>query len=162
MIFTFSLGMTLSEGSGTTNYIVRAYDEPTHVEVVEDSQEEAGGQLIVSPTPESILPPQKQKTEKQEILNYIVEVFGEYAPDAIAVVRLCENGDFDPYATNYNRNGSVDRGIFQLNSQYWGGDELYDWKLNVDTAWIVFERAGKKWTPWTCAHVVGQKNYLGK
>lgn len=101
-------------------------------------------------------------SEKQQILAYIVEVFGDDAPDAIVVIRKCENGNFDPKATNYNRNGSVDRGIFQLNSQYWGGEELYDWKLNVDKAYEVFNRAGKKWTPWTCAWTVDQKNYLGQ
>lgn len=101
-------------------------------------------------------------TEKQQILNYIVEVFGDDAPDAIVVIRRCENASFNPKAVNYNRNGTVDRGVFQLNSQYWGGEELFDWKKNVEVAYKVFVRAGKKWTPWSCAHVVGQKNYLGR
>ncbi len=103
-----------------------------------------------------------EKSEKEQILAYIVEVFGEDAADAIVVVRKCENSAFNPRATNHNRNGSIDRGIFQLNSAYWGGEELYDWKTNVDVAYKVFTRAGKKWTPWTCAHVVDQKNYLNQ
>ncbi len=101
-------------------------------------------------------------TEKQQIMAYIVEVFGDDAADAITVINKCENHAFNPKATNHNRNGSVDRGIFQLNSQYWGGEELYDWKTNVDVAYKVFTRAGKKWTPWTCSHTVNQKNYLGQ
>lgn len=112
-------------------------------------------EIVPTSTPKSL-------TEKQQILNYIVEVFGDDAPDAIVVIRKCENSKLDPYAVNHNRNGSVDRGIFQLNSEYWGGEELFDWKTNVDVAYKVFTRAGKTFKPWTCAHVVGQKNYLGK
>lgn len=118
----------------------------------------------VEPTPVPVetptAPAVEDKTEKEQIIAYIVEVFGEDAPDAFNVA-YCENRNLDPYATNHNRNGSVDRGIFQLNSQYWGGEELYDWKLNIETAYMIFERAGKKWTPWTCSHRVGQTNYLG-
>jgi len=104
----------------------------------------------------------KFTTEKQQIMAYIVEVFGDDAANAITVINKCENHAFNPKATNHNRNGSIDRGIFQLNSAYWGGEELFDWKTNVDVAYKVFTRAGKKWTPWTCAHTVGQANYLGQ
>jgi len=104
----------------------------------------------------------KFTTEKQQIMAYIVEVFGDDAADAITVINKCENNAFNPKATNHNRNGSIDRGVFQLNSAYWGGEELFDWKTNVDVAYKVFTRAGKKWTPWTCAHTVGQANYLGQ
>ncbi len=125
--------------------------EPSEGEALEA---EAGQQEA---TPSAAL-----KSEKQQILEYIVEVFGEDAADAIVVVRKCENSAFNPRAVNYNRNGTVDRGIFQLNSQYWGGEELFDWKTNIDKAYEVFTRAGKKWSPWTCAHVVDQKNYLNQ
>lgn len=100
-------------------------------------------------------------TEKEQIIAYIVEVFGEHAPEAFNVL-FCENRNLDPKAVNYNRNGTVDRGIFQLNSAYWGGEENFDWKTNIDKAYMIFERAGKKFTPWTCSHRVGQKNYLGQ
>lgn len=130
-------------------------DTQVQAEVVET----IAGQTLPSPTPE---PTPEPLTEKQQILAYIVEKFGDDAADAIVVIRKCENSSFNPRAVNHNRNGSVDRGIFQLNSQYWGGEELFDWKTNVDVAHKVFTRAGKKWTPWTCAHVVGQKNYLNQ
>lgn len=141
-----------------------------HVETVEarvvsnesaviDDVEMVGGTEAGHSQP-SPIPTTETLTEKEQIIAYIYEVFGEHAEDAIKVVGECENKSWNPKAVNHNRNGTVDRGIFQLNSAYWGGEENFDWKTNVDKAYIVFERAGKKWTPWTCSHVVGQKNYL--
>lgn len=163
--FTISLGWSISHFSET--YAVasdlQAGQPAVQSEIVSSSEglaEDAkplGESTDTTPAP-TIAP----LTQKQEILNYIVEVFGDDAADAIVVIRKCENSSFNPRATNQNRNGSVDRGIFQLNSAYWGGEELYDWKKNVDVAYKVFTRAGKKWTPWTCAHVVDQKNYLNQ
>jgi len=161
--FTISLGWSISHFSET--YAVasdlQAGQPAVQSEIVSSStalanDEQTAGDIT---TPEPTVAP---LTQKQEILNYIVEVFGDDAADAIVVIRKCENSSFNPRATNQNRNGSVDRGIFQLNSAYWGGEELYDWKKNVDVAYKVFTRAGKKWTPWTCAHVVDQKNYLNQ
>jgi hypothetical protein len=163
--FTISLGWSISHFSETTAV---ASDLPSldsvavQSEIVSNSPElvetmQTAGEATPQPV-QAIAP----LTQKQEILNYIVEVFGDDAADAIVVIRKCENSSFNPRAINQNRNGSVDRGIFQLNSAYWGGEELFDWKTNVDVAYKVFTRAGKKWTPWTCAHVVDQKNYLNQ
>ncbi len=77
--------------------------------------------------------PSEVSTEKQQIIDYIVEVFGEHAPEAFNVL-FCENRNLDPKAINYNRNGTVDRGIFQLNSAYWGGEENFNYKTNIDKA----------------------------
>jgi hypothetical protein len=116
---------------------------------------------VVSPYDNGQSPaPSEVSTEKQQIIDYIVEVFGEHAPEAFNVL-FCENRNLDPKAINYNRNGTVDRGIFQLNSAYWGGEENFNYKTNIDKAYVVFERAGKKFTPWTCSHRINQKNYLG-
>ena len=101
------------------------------------------------------------ESEKEQIIKYIVEVFGEHAPEAFNVL-FCENRNLNPHATNHNRNGTIDRGIFQLNSAYWGGEENFDWKTNIDKAYMIFERANKTWKPWTCSHRIGQKNYLGQ
>lgn len=99
--------------------------------------------------------------EKCEIMDYIVEVFEEDALDAMNVLK-CENGNLNPNAVNYNRNGSRDLGVFQLNDNYWGGEENFDYKTNIDKAYTIFVRAGKLWTPWTCSHRVFQENYLGQ
>lgn len=101
------------------------------------------------------------KSEKQQILAYIVEKFGDRAADAITLIHTCENSTFNPRAINHNRNGTVDRGVFQINSIH-GGEDMFDWKTNVDMAYTIYRSRGNKFTAWTCAHTVGEKNYLGQ
>jgi len=104
---------------------------------------------------------QPPASSKQEIIEYIVEVFGEDAPEAFNVL-YCENRTLNPSAVNVNRNGTRDLGVFQLNDGYHGGEENFDYKTNIDKAYKIFEAHGKKWTAWTCSHRVDQKNYLGQ
>lgn len=94
-----------------------------------------------------------------ELEELIREYFGEHSEDAFKVLD-CENKTLNPRAVNYNRNGTVDRGLFQLNSAYWGGEENFDPETNIKKARMIFDRAGGKWTPWTCAYQVNQKSYL--
>ena len=164
MTFTISLGWSISHFSETQAQASNLPADSLTVssEIVSTQGRSNDEQTAGEITTAAPVSTPSATTEKQQILAYIVEVFGDDAADAIVVIRKCENSSFNPRATNQNRNGSVDRGIFQLNSAYWGGEELYDWKKNVDVAYKVFTRAGKKWTPWTCAHVVDQKNYLNQ
>lgn len=134
------------------------YEAAVEPEIVEEPKEEVVSNLH-TPDPEF---KQQNITQKEQILDYIHKVFGDDAPDAIKLVGECENKQWNTNAVNHNRNGTVDRGIFQLNSAYWGGEENFDWKTNIDKAYMIFENAGKTWRPWTCAHVLGQENYLGK
>lgn len=98
--------------------------------------------------------------EKHEIFTYIVEKFGEDAGDAITLVRKCENSTFDQTRTNHNRNGSVDYGIFQINSIHtarFGEEFKTDWKANVDVAYEIFSEQG--WSPWACSSTIGVKSF---
>jgi hypothetical protein len=102
-------------------------------------------------------------TEKQQILAYIVEKFGDDSADAITMIRKCENSSFDQSRTNHNRNGTVDYGVMQINSVHTAkcGEGIKDsWKTNIDCGYEIYKAAGNKFTPWTCATEVGQKNYL--
>lgn len=84
----------------------------------------------------------------------IMDVFGPAAgPHAIAIAR-CES-EFDPHARHRNRNGTIDYGVFQLNS---GGTmqslgltaaEALDWQANIDAAHRLYRRRG--WQPWVCS-----------
>jgi len=94
-----------------------------------------------------------------ELEELIKEYFGEHSEDAFKVLD-CENKTLNPRAVNYNRNGSKDLGLFQLNDRYWGGEENFDPETNIKKARMIFDRAGGKWTPWTCAYRANQKSYL--
>ena len=100
-------------------------------------------------------------TQKCQIVAYIAEVFEDHAPDAIAMLNQCENNGLDPDATNYNNNGTIDRGIFQVNSIH-GGLELYDWQQNIDKAYEIFKAHDNTFYAWTCATIIGQRNYLSR
>lgn len=110
------------------------------------------------------------KTEKQQILAYLVEKFGDKADAAITMIRTCENSTFDPERVsplNVQKSGrrSYDVGVMQINVDEHNTDELEklkDWKYNIDRGYAKFKARGDKFTDWTCATVIGEKNYLGK
>jgi hypothetical protein len=86
----------------------------------------------------------------------IAETFGErYFKHAIKVA-WCESR-LNPAAVNgSNTNGTVDRGLFQLNDggtmQRLGVDrqEVFDARVSALAALVLFEDRG--WQPWVCAH----------
>lgn len=106
----------------------------------------------------------KFKTEKQQIMAYIVEKFGDRASDMITIINQCENHDFKTDAINHNSNGSCDVGVTQENTSCSGEEfeKLKGWKYNIDEAYRKYHAAKDTFRPWTCAHVIGEKNYLNK
>ena len=65
-------------------------------------------------------------------------------------------------AMNYNKNGSYDIGIFQINQIHWklcsGGKAPCDIGTNVGCAITVYTRAGGRWKPWYAAAKCGCSN----
>ena len=104
------------------------------------------------------------KTQRQQILAYIVEKFGDRAGDAISIINQCENHAFNPDAINHNPNGSIDVGVMQINTSPTSPEaqKLHDWKYNIDRGFAKYKSRGNKFTDWTCASVIGEKNYLSK
>ena len=149
-ILAILLGTMLWGYSNHSNYNVSA---DTSVHIVEPGEPEPDDNPVQ--IQEVIVPEPKEVTEKQQIINYIVEVFGEDAPDAFNVLR-CENKGLNPNAVNYNSNGSIDEGIFQINNIHRQAN-MQNWKLNVDYAYKLFSRQG--WTPWACSHRVDVKPF---
>lgn len=69
-----------------------------------------------------------------EISNYIVQLSEELELDSdlIAAILMQENPTFDPEATNRNKNGTTDCGLFQLNDRYIWTDFVPDYWFDVD------------------------------
>jgi hypothetical protein len=109
-------------------------------------------------------------TEKQQILAYLVEKFGDRADKAIIMIGTCENSTFAPDRVsplNIQKSGrrSYDVGVMQINVDELNTEEierLKDWKYNIDRGYQKYKAAGNKFTAWTCATKIGEKNYLGQ
>lgn len=96
---------------------------------------------------------------REEIVAEIQRQFGKHTNKALAVLD-CENRNLDVNATNWNRDKSTDRGIFQINSIHvkrFGTLFQTDWKENIRVARVIHSEQG--WRPWTCAHKVGVKPF---
>jgi hypothetical protein len=102
---------------------------------------------------------EKPVNEKQQIINYIISTFGKYSDDAIAIAK-CESG-LNPRALNDNTKWggvSQDLGVFQINKKYQGvtnSEFLYDYKINTNIAWNIFQNRGYNWGAWTCSRTLG-------
>ena len=113
--------------------------------------------------------PEKALTQEQKIQQYIIEVFGKDAMDALAIAK-CESG-FNPSREGDGHLTSIDPqynevvgdsiGVFQIRV---GGDgwnrarangksaerfrqDLKSWKYNIDYAKSIYDRAGD-WHDW--------------
>jgi hypothetical protein len=87
-----------------------------------------------------------------EIKKYICEKFGKDCERALAIAK-CESG-FNPESIGVNKNGTVDRGVFQLNTvhHHITSSCAFDARCNIDTAYELFKKQG--WRPWVCAKKV--------
>lgn len=101
---------------------------------------------------EPIEPEQPKIVPSNDIEAYILEVFGDEYSNAMAILS-CENKGLNPKATNHNRNGSLDVGIFQINSIH-GYSQTYleNYRNNIDVAYKIYQRDG--WSAWSCSHKI--------
>lgn len=122
---------------------------PAPARVIPEGKVEYKGAVIVPPPP--------------DIAKIIKSVFGPLAQDAAAVA-YSENGSFNPVVENKaNADGSIDRGIFQINSNTFNGlmkrkpqllervgvnsfEDMYDPIKNTLVAKIVYDEGG--WGRW--------------
>ena len=89
----------------------------------------------------------KPLTEKEQIINYILERFGAEGQNAVKVAQ-CES-HLNPTIQGHNLDFSTDTGIFQINSTHAiNAEYLKDWHVNVDVAFKMWSEQG--WNPWVC------------
>ena len=77
--------------------------------------------------------------------------------DLAAAVAIAESGGKSD-ATNTNTNGSVDRGLWQINSVH-GGQSTFDPIANAKAA-VKISSNGKNWSPWVTFNTGAYKKYL--
>ena len=105
----------------------------------------------LSPTP-TITKPKASLTTDQTIADYIRSKDWDYS----IAIRLAKsenfwnlNKHFDCRRTNINKDSSIDRGIFQINSIHTdiSPDDAFDCFKNIDYAYNLWKRQG--WNPWS-------------
>jgi hypothetical protein len=156
---------------------VFAYDEPV-ITSLGDPQMVGQNPAAIQPTPQT-QPEAQQPTynpetnpSREDILNYIREIFGSEADHAITIVTTCENMNLDIHAVNRaNSNGTADYGIFQINSVHIGDPDdpnnpgyglgfTTDWRENVRVARAIQLSGG--WSQWSCSDRIGVIPYYKK
>lgn len=127
-------------------------EEATWKELCEsDGREYRNG---VCESVDSRIPRGIKDTSKEVIARKIISVFGEHAEWAFKCLKS-ENARHNPNAMNYNRNGSIDTGIFQVNSVHCGKvglahdreaciEELKKPEVNIKIAKQIFDASGSK------------------
>lgn len=102
-----------------------------------ETQDEAKDGVVAVTKEEAVV----QSSPSSEVVRMIEEKFPENPKLMVAIARA-ESG-LNPYATNKNKNGSVDTGIFQINSVH-GHDQLELTKIekNIEVARKVYEKQG--------------------
>ena len=67
------------------------------------------------------------------------------------LVDRCENPSWNPNATHINTNGSIDRGIFQINNIHKSltNVDAFDFRKNIDFAIQLYKKQGVH--PWSCS-----------
>lgn len=89
--------------------------------------------------------------ENKELATYICEKWGVVECKTALAVAKAES-EMNCNAFNVNTNGSIDLGVFQLNSNHltkggeWTLTNMADCHRNVDLAYEMWEAQG--WTPW--------------
>jgi len=95
--------------------------------------------------------------------EYIYKVFGEDHDKAMLLLsgnENCggENKGLNTYATNVNKSGSMDRGIFQINDYYHpsvSNECAFDHECNTDYAYRMFVNDNRTFVRWTAGRCLG-------
>lgn len=160
----FTWGVSLSPDIHTKYFEVDSVQANAgQTQMLHEAESTTTQEPLVEPTP---IPTPEPKTQKQEIIEYIVEVFGEDSIQALQIAD-CEsryNPEIvgDTHITSYHNGQLVGDsiGIFQIRTggNGWSRAEangmtsdefrvyLKDWKNNVDYAKTIFDRSG--WKAW--------------
>ena len=90
------------------------------------------------------------------IYSKVQAIFGKAAPLALQIIQ--KESSFNPKATNLNDNGSIDRGIFQINSIHKNKvknlNDLFDVDTNIRIAKQIYDESGQSWRQWSTCRLI--------
>ena len=110
----------------------------------------------VTPIPTATPTPTPKLTKEEQIIQYVIDVFGKDAERGLNMLLNCENRMLRTDAENWNGNGSWDYGLWQINSIHgYSQKELSDYKFNTHVAFKIYKNAGYSFSPWTCSEQAG-------
>ena len=98
-----------------------------------------------------------------DIEKYICDKWGQFDCKVALAIAKSESGLREDAFNTYNTNGTLDVGIFQINSIHFSKEgcslkELVDAKKNVDCAYKIYEASG--WNAWVVYQTGSFKNKL--
>lgn len=128
------------EGMPLYRYIKEGYQYSTKFMIRESTQvvPHKGGLV-------SAVPQERSNVSSNDIEGLITRYFGEDSQTAIAIAKA--ESRLHPKATNQNTNGSVDCGIFQINSIHNPTKEqCEDPEENIKLAYNIYQKSG--FNPW--------------
>ncbi len=97
----------------------------------------------------------KVKTPEMQVVKMIVDEFEEFGPMVVRQainIAYCESR-FNEEAVHVNKNGSIDRGVYQINSIHkYSEYQLLAAYENIKIAKQMYLRNGKSWSAWACSY----------
>lgn len=156
VLFLLAFYLMMLGGIRSNKNVVRAYMSDEELQIKMNMIDPT---FKPSPTPFS--------KEEQKIRKIVLDVFGKDYEKAMYLLLgkkgTCkENYNLDPNATNVNKDGSTDWGLFQINDK-WNGithkgkakQLLLDPEINVRVAYRIYVDNGFTFKQWSCGRVLG-------
>ena len=109
--------------------------------------EEAIISPLADPIPTPTIPTLNPNlSEREQNINLIKKIWGKDSQTGLALAR-CESG-YRTHATNYNKNNTVDQGVFQINSIH-SMPEMENPVANILYAYAMYQNQGVN--PWSAS-----------
>lgn len=153
-VFVTSVSHSIAAGEFVSQVMCRWRELDVAIKADLQDMEKAGADSSTSSTGAT-----KGKYSKADLVE-LATAHGFPDPNLAAAVAMAESGG-DPNARNHNTNGSVDRGLWQINSVHkqYDAAKLFSADYNATAAYAI-GGGGTNWQPWVTYNTGAYKKYL--